>query len=310
MNGLSNHETRPAFEGSIHVPSDTNEPPRPLLFSKHMTRTPNRTATRHTNPFWVLDCHVRNAGEYSLDGRSWKKRASNTVHLYAPGTIYWERSHPRDVPFEETYFIFQSGTPGILEQRVAPGNGFARFFDPLERVAESVDFFLGNARPTPSAWAAQGLLLRVLELLISARHMGGFHYTILPASVPPDESLSGRVDAYLCEHFHERISLDRLAADIGVSRSTLSHRYRRETGITPAARLSEIRLDAARAMILKGERLKIVAPRTGFCDEYHLSKAFRRRFGSSPRAFRNQIPSGGDGGPGNVPRSNPDEGKR
>lgn len=292
MNALSTHNARPVFEGSIHVPAETNEAPRPLLFSKHMTRTPNRTATRHTNPFWVLDCHLRDAGEYSLDGRSWEKRARNTVHLYAPGTTYWERSDPGDVPFEETYFIFQSGKPGILEQRVAPGNGFARFFDPLGRGADSFDFFLGTPRPPPSAWAVQGLLLMMLELLISARALGGFNYTILPASAPPDESLSGRVDAYLSEHFHERISLDRLAADIGVSRSTLSHRYRRETGITPGARLCAFRLDAARAMVLKGERLKIVATRTGFCDEYHLSKAFRQRFGTSPRIYRHQVPFG------------------
>lgn len=279
------------FEGSIHVPAGGNEAPRTLLFSKHVTRTPNRAATRHTNPFWVLDCHLRDAGEYSLDGRSWKKRARNTVHLYAPGTTYWERSDVRDVPFEETYFIFQADGSGTLNELVAPGAGFARFADPTEQIAARLDFFFRFAVPSPTDWAARGLLLLVLERLVCARHLSGFEY-LLPPAPEDDKSLSSRVDSYLGNHFHERISLDRLAADIGVSRSTLTHRYRRETGITPASRLAGMRLNAARAMILKGERLKIVAARTGFCDEYHLSKAFRRRFGTSPRAFRNQVPFG------------------
>ena len=138
-------------------------------------------------------------------------------------------------------------------------------------------------------WRAQGLLLLVLLRLASAQHVGGSEYIILPKNRDVAETLAMRVDRYLAARYDRPIFLDDIARAVGVSRSTLTHRYREETGITPMARLAAFRLDTARSLLLKGERLKAIALRTGFYDEYHLSKAFKRRFGKSPRAFLQEM---------------------
>jgi AraC-like DNA-binding protein len=74
-----------------------------------------------------------------------------------------------------------------------------------------------------------------------------------------------------------------------VSESSLNHRFKEETGISPIARLIEIRLEFAKSLLLKGEKLVNIADMTGFYDEYHLSKAFKKKFGISPKTFRKTL---------------------
>jgi transcriptional regulator GlxA family with amidase domain len=50
-----------------------------------------------------------------------------------------------------------------------------------------------------------------------------------------------------------------------------------------------MRLEAARSLILRGLKLEVVAAQTGFCDAYHLSKAFRQRFAVAPATYRRKL---------------------
>lgn len=49
--------------------------------------------------------------------------------------------------------------------------------------------------------------------------------------------------------------------------------------------LARMRMNAIRGLLLRGHRLKNIAAQTGFCDEYYLSKFFKRSEGMSPRAW-------------------------
>ena len=89
----------------------------------------------------------------------------------------------------------------------------------------------------------------------------------------------------MSRHLTERVAVTDVARHVHVSASSLSHRYREETGVTPMGRLIRMRIDLARALIVKGQPLKIVAEETGFSDAFHLSKTFKRLEGVSPREF-------------------------
>jgi AraC-like DNA-binding protein len=86
-------------------------------------------------------------------------------------------------------------------------------------------------------------------------------------------------------HLSERLTLRRLAREAHVAVSTLSHAYRSQTGEPPMATLMRYRIDAAKGLLLKGYRLKAIAEQTAFSDAFHLSKAFKKLEGRSPRAF-------------------------
>ena len=84
---------------------------------------------------------------------------------------------------------------------------------------------------------------------------------------------------------HEAWSLEAMAAQAGMSRSTFAERFRACTGTTPAQYLSDWRLSLAASMARDGQPLKLVAAELGFASASSLSKAFRKRMGASPRAW-------------------------
>ena len=73
-------------------------------------------------------------------------------------------------------------------------------------------------------------------------------------------------------------------ADIAVmSRTHYANTFRNVVGVTPGGYLSEWRLTLARMEITKGIPLKAVAEKVGFSSSAALSRAFKRRYGISPR---------------------------
>ena len=285
---MENRAGRPVHLAPRRIgPPERPEPlPRVVEFVNLVRRSGNaRTAAiRLQKLLWGLDYHFEDAGEYSLDGRTWRRRERGTVHLYAPRTRYWERWSDEDTPFTETYIIFQADDIPELESLASPGGGFARFLDSAGLIRGVFTELLEDAGRGREYWQAQSALYRVLSLLASSEPQGPGVY-LLSGVAPVPALLSERVDAHIREHYHERLTLEGIARAMGVSRSTLTHRYRDETGTTPMTRLSECRLNVATGMILRGEPLKAIAAHTGFYDEFHFSNAFRGRFGVAPRQY-------------------------
>jgi len=247
-------------------------------------RREHRRTLRQHRSLWALDYHFQNAGEFSMDGKTWQTRARHTAHLYAPNTRYWERCSADDIPFPETYIVFSAKGVEGLEALVADGGGLARFMDESRILADCFEELFETAQGRGGSLRAQGALYAIMDCLLRGVPTDTANYSL--RSLPPGlASLSERVDAYIHEHYQSRLTLDTIARAMGVSRSTLTHQYRSETGTSPIAQLCEWRLETARTMIVRGEPLKIVAEQTGFYDEYYLSKAFRRRFGLPPRRY-------------------------
>jgi AraC family transcriptional regulator len=92
---------------------------------------------------------------------------------------------------------------------------------------------------------------------------------------------------YLDEHFAEDVDLATLARVASVSPFHLARAFRAEVGIPPHAYLVERRLDRAAALLGSGDgTVTQVAMAVGFRSPAHFAKRFRRRFGTSPSAFR------------------------
>lgn len=269
---------------SWHFAEREGRLPSLLNFTQVIRRTPE-AGNRRMNRHWGLDYHFRRAGSFSLDGRAWLAREPGTAHLYAPGTPYWERSRPRELPFPETYMLFLAEREPALDALVAAGRGFARFRDEAGLLGRVFLRLLEADSGGSRLWKAQGALLEVLDALAGAKCLGRGEYAVSAGGEAPPETLAGRVDAFIRARYDGPLTLEEMARAAGVSRSTLTHRYAREAGATPFERLNEYRLDVARGKLLKGERSKEIAAHTGFYDEYHFAKAFKRRFGLPPREY-------------------------
>lgn len=104
------------------------------------------------------------------------------------------------------------------------------------------------------------------------------------------DPLEEAVRAFALLHVHRPIDVSEVARRHGMSRSRFSHRFKALTGESPARFLLGIRLEeAARRLAHTDETLAAISDATGFADANHLCKAFRRRFHTSPGAFRRQL---------------------
>ena len=89
---------------------------------------------------------------------------------------------------------------------------------------------------------------------------------------------------------HEDWTLARMAGVAGMSRSAFAASFKAATGTTPAAYLTDWRLTVATTRLRAGQQQKLIAAELGFSNASALSRAFKQRYGRSPRAWLDAAP--------------------
>lgn len=161
------------------------------------------------------------------------------------------------------------GTPFFPEPVVRDPEG-AALFGAAHRVVEAGQ----------DAFAGEEALLRAYAHCL-ARH-ADFSVRSIGREPGPIAGIRSLLEA----RHDEDLSLAELARASGLPRHHLIRAFRRETGLTPHAYLVDIRIRRARERLRRGETPGAVAVATGFCDQAHLTRAFKARLGVTPGAFR------------------------
>jgi AraC family transcriptional regulator len=91
------------------------------------------------------------------------------------------------------------------------------------------------------------------------------------------------VSAYIEQHLQEPLSPVLLAQSVNLPVSHFSRRFRISTGTAPMSFVWRYRVHRARQLLETGQwKVSAVAAETGFCDQSHLDRRFRREFNCSP----------------------------
>lgn len=88
---------------------------------------------------------------------------------------------------------------------------------------------------------------------------------------------------WLGENIGSALSVEAMAARVGLSVAHFAREFKRSTGVTPWNYVVELRVNLARELLLQGNSANGVALRCGFADQSHLCRAIRAHFGVSPR---------------------------
>jgi AraC family transcriptional regulator len=95
-----------------------------------------------------------------------------------------------------------------------------------------------------------------------------------------------RVRAYIDGHIGERISLEQLARQAGVSRFHFARQFRLSTGESPMGYLRRVRIERSKSILqTRHTTIAEVAARLGFSDQSHFTRIFGRLVGVSPGNF-------------------------
>lgn len=81
----------------------------------------------------------------------------------------------------------------------------------------------------------------------------------------------------------QKLNLDAMAQAMGISKSSLSHKCAELLGAPPAKAFLDFRLGKAKSLMEEqGLSVKEACLALGFANQFHFSRAFKRRFGSAP----------------------------
>jgi transcriptional regulator GlxA family with amidase domain len=132
------------------------------------------------------------------------------------------------------------------------------------------------------------------ELVMFMQRPGGQTQFSTALSQPParDGALRELMETIIANPAVEH-TVSSMAAALGVSARHLNRMFHTQTGTTPARWVEQVRVDAARALILEGHPITRVAQRTGFGTDETLRRAFARHLGTTPTAFRDRFATTG-----------------
>lgn len=93
----------------------------------------------------------------------------------------------------------------------------------------------------------------------------------------------GEALAWIKRHFAEPLKIDELAKRVGMSTSSLHHRFKELTVMSPLQYQKQIRLLEARRMLLSGsEDVASIAWQVGYESPSQFNREYRRSFGAAP----------------------------
>jgi AraC-like DNA-binding protein len=104
-----------------------------------------------------------------------------------------------------------------------------------------------------------------------------------PAPAVPEAVQRAR--DYLHAHAADAVTLAELAAHAGISPFHLLRTFHAAVGMAPHAYLTQVRVAQAKALLRGGQSVAQVAALTGFPDQSHLTRHFKRSVGVAPGRF-------------------------
>jgi AraC-like DNA-binding protein len=261
--------------------------------TEHHTKPP-RVSNNYNLPTWTL--------LYLYEGKCLHSRSSRESSylqtpaqalLHPPNTDRYEYAADSKTS-HAAYILFKDSKKSHLRKLCLLPRQWLVFQDDPARtlgtlVKECAD--IGFTTGEPEFWKAQAILCRIVDLLLTSGAIDDNRYQIAVSGNfehSTQVSLSSQVDAYFHANIDRVITLQAIAEDLGVSVSTLTHQYIKETGIAPMTAFAQKKIDRIKTLLQFGYTVKAVARQTGFPDSSGLCKFFKRNSGLTPSKFLNR----------------------
>lgn len=122
-------------------------------------------------------------------------------------------------------------------------------------------------------------------------HFMAFLYEVLRLAETPSLVSVDRHTSWLISRMQRavygRLDLARIAKERGISKPHLIRVFKRSMGEPPLRYFNRLKVDAARHLLTRSRlSLRAIAEQLSFCDEFYLSRVFKKYTGVSPSEYR------------------------
>lgn len=122
-------------------------------------------------------------------------------------------------------------------------------------------------------------------LLLQLHRITGKEFSFAPSTDIPYECQ--RAKAYIEEHFHEPVTLERIAAIVHWDKFYLSHQFSAAFSVSPINYLLQLRITHSKRLLCDTDySITQIAESSGFSSQNYFTQAFKKLVGVSPRAYR------------------------
>ena len=246
----------------------------------------------HYHEFYKILLLVSGSGGYTVDGQRYALQsgdivliASHSVHRpeFEPGAAY-----ERIILYISPDFLRRTSTPDcdLTDCFRSPRGHVLR---PEEQERKKL-FSLAAALERELSGDGYGRMLlchgAVLRLLVHIGRSLRRSDAPQPGPVTPGSERVVAIIRYLDRHLAEDISIDALAERFYLSKYHMMRLFRRETGTTIHGYLTDRRLTQARELMAAGLSATDACFRSGFRSYCSFTRAYGKRFGSTPTGRR------------------------
>ncbi|MFB5761624.1 AraC family transcriptional regulator [Paenibacillus medicaginis] len=220
-------------------------------------------------------------GIVRTEGRTFEVYPGQGFLSYPDTMFYYEAD--ADHPWTYSWIAFQGKQAEDILSRTALSKEQPVFPMDVTLMPKLYDTLIQLQQPSPSGdLRIQMALLDFLSTLIES----------FPSS--PAERVQRRTQTeyihrsleFLHAHYNEQISIEQLAAMLGLDRKYVSALFKKELGLPPRQYLLQYRMKRACEMLREGKyTVSEVAHSVGYQDISLFSKMFKKTIGTSPRSY-------------------------
>ena len=114
--------------------------------------------------------------------------------------------------------------------------------------------------------------------------------SILRNSVQAGDDAIREAMRYMRAHAHGTLTVEQVARHVGMSSSHFAHRFSAVARISPMRFLKQLRLEAARELMVKNQvRAGEAALRVGYESTSHFNRDFKAAYGAAPASYARQL---------------------
>jgi AraC-like DNA-binding protein len=240
----------------------------------------------HMHEFYAVSLNY--GGRGAFDCRSELRDATpGTCNLIAPGEFHTGHATAGDGWIYRNLNIETHLMTTLLRSLDWQGPLDVQFKFPLvwdTALATRLARVFATLTESSSLLQNESLLLSVVARLITHHLVPG--HPLRDAGREP--AAVRRVKDWLDANSEQNVSIHSLAGLASLSPYYLVRAFHRRVGIPPHKYQTIVRINRARKLLTSGAAISEVAYRTGFCDQSHLNRCFKKTLGVTPGKYQSR----------------------
>ncbi len=241
------------------------------------------TFSRHTHESYAIGVIESGVEEFTYQGAVHKAPAGSVVVIH-PGEVHTGHA---GIPSGWTYRMLYPEVT-LVQRAVSELHQWQPYFpDPViqdRQLATQLRQMHISIETSTSPLARESCFLWTFAQMV-LRHADSKGLAKRRSVAPVAQCQVQCIQDYLRANYANSISLEQLAGVANLKPLRLLRVFRQAVGLPPHAYLVQVRVSRAKALLSTGLPIAQVAADTGFTDQSHLHRHFKRLVGVTPRQY-------------------------